>query len=211
MNLSEMLALVRRDLKDENETAYRWTDEELERCIDRVVMEFSRAIPREVRTAVDTVSASREIDIGALTGCVMVEAVEYPSGLFPPAYRRFSIWGDVITLLEGEMPDGSACYIYYGKLHELDESGSTIPDVYEDLVVCGACGYAACAAAGYAINRVNTGGQDTPEDWEKWGKARLSWFREQLKKLGRKSRVRVSQLYIPYRPAVAISTDRGPG
>jgi hypothetical protein len=211
MNLAEMLALVRRDLQDEEETTYRWTDEDLERHIARAVKEFSEAVPQEIKAAVDTVSSSREIDIAGLTGRVMVEAVEYPIGRFPPAYRRFSLWGDVVTLLEEEIPDGSDCNVYYGKLHDLDASTSTLPEQFEDLVACGACGYAAAAMAAYSINRVNTGGTGTAGNWEKWSKEKLAYFRSELKRLGRRNRVRTNRLYVPGRPVASMSTDGGPG
>jgi hypothetical protein len=211
MNLAEMLSLVRKDLQDEEVANYRWTDDELKRHIARALKDFSEAIPQEIKEPVSTISASREIDVAALTGRVMVEAVEYPVGRFPPAFRRFSFWGDNITLLEGEIPDGSDCNIYYGKLHELDNTGSTIPEQYEDLVACGACAYAADAMAGYSINRVNTGGQGTTGNWAEWSKEKMTYFRSELKRLGRRNRVRISRLYVPYNGAVSRSTDPGPG
>ncbi len=201
MNLAEMLALVRRDLQDEDASSYRWADEDLERYIARSVKEFSEALPQELKAAVDTVSGSREIDISELAGRVMIEVVEYPAGRFPPCFRRFSLWGDIITLPDDDIPDGSVCSIYYGKLHDLGAVSSTIPEQYEDLVACGACGYAAEAMAAFTINRVNTGGTGTPQDWKAWSKEKLAIFRSELKRLGRRNRVRTGRLYIPCIPS----------
>ncbi|UCH43498.1 MAG: hypothetical protein JSW16_02850 [Dehalococcoidales bacterium] len=139
----------------------------------------------------------------------MVEAVEYPVDRFPRMYQRFTLWGDTITLLGEEIPDGSNAYIYYGKLHSLGES-STIPAVYEDIIAVGACGYAASEWAVFAINRVNTGGIPTLDDFLKWGKEKLNFFRAELKRLGRRNRVRIRSLYRPYYPPVSQSTDYGP-
>lgn len=210
MNLTEMKTIVRRDLHDEDSENYRWTDDELERHIARAVKEYSRAFPYEQKVAISTTAGSREIDISSITERVSVEAVEYPAGNYPPIYQRFSLWGDILTILSDELPDGSDVYMYYGKLHILDSSVSTIPAVNEDLVATGACGFAAVEWAIYAVNRVNTGGINTPDQFLTWGRKKLAYFRRELKKMGNKNRVRVSALYRPRQPQVSQSTDFGP-
>ncbi|MBA7662538.1 hypothetical protein ES703_70567 [subsurface metagenome] len=140
----------------------------------------------------------------------MVEAVEYPADKFPKRYQRFSLWGDTLTLLGSEVPDGSNAYIYYGKLHTLDAEGSTIPAEHDDLIAAGACGYAAVEWAVYAINRVNVGGVITPKEFLAWGNEKLRYFKSELKRLGRRNRVRVRSLYRPYYPTVSKTTDYGP-
>jgi hypothetical protein len=140
----------------------------------------------------------------------MVQAVEYPVDQFPGRFQRFALWSDTVTLLGPEVPDGSNAYIYYGKLHTLDVSTSTIASPHEDLVAAGACGYAAVEWAVYAINRVNVGGTRTPEELLSWGRERLAFLRRELRRLGRRNRVRVRSLYVPYYPPVSESTDYGP-
>ena len=210
MNLTDMRAVVRRDLHDEDEDNYRWTDNELDRHIAHAVADFSEAIPREQKTVKATASGSREIDISTITDRIMVEAVEYPVDRFPGRYQRFSLWADTLTLLGDEVPDGSNANIYYGKLHTLDVSTSTIPAMYEGLIAQGACGYAAVEWAVYAVNRVNVGGMPAPDDFMNWGREKLSQFRRELKRLGRKNRARVRSLYKPYYPPVSRTTDYGP-
>jgi hypothetical protein len=139
----------------------------------------------------------------------MVEAVEYPLLSFPPDYQQFTVWGDTLTIISGSEPDGSNCYIYYGTLHTLDANGSTISTKHEDIVATGAGGYAAVEWAVYAINRVNIGGTLTSKEYLEWGNQKLKYFRQELKRLGRKNRVRVSSLYQPYHPVVNRSTDYG--
>ena len=209
MNLSEMITLVRQDLRDQDSQNYRWTDDEITRHINRAVREFSEEIPLPARATLPTAADSREVDISALAGRVMVEAVEYPLLSFPPDYQQFTVWGDVLTIISGNEPDGSNCYIYYGVLHTLDEDGSTLPSKYEDIVAAGACGYAAAEWAVYAINRVNIGGTITSKEYLEWGNQKLKYFRQELKRLGRKNRVRVSSLYQPYNPVVNRSSDYG--
>ncbi len=209
MNLTEMRILVRRDLKDEV-TPYRWSDDELDRHIAHAVKDFSEAIPYEQKAIKATASGSREIDISTITDRIVIEAVEYPVTKFPKKYQRYSLWSDTLTLLGDEVPDGSNAHIYYGKLHTLDATTSTIPTKHEDLVATGACGYAAVEWAAYAINRVNVGGLMTPKEFLTWGKEKLKYFKAELKRLGRRNRVRVRSLYKPYYPPVSKSTDFGP-
>ena len=195
MNLTDMIALVRKDLHDEDSGNYRWTDAELTRHIGRALRELSESLPLPALATLPTASDSRELDISSLTDRIMVEAVEFPLGDSPASYQRFSIWGDTLTIISGSEPDGSNCNIYYGTLHTLDADSSTIPARYEDLIATGACGYAAIEGAAGAINRVNVGGTMTAGEFRLWGGERLGIFQERLKQLGRRQRVRNQQLF----------------
>jgi hypothetical protein len=197
MNLSDMRTLVRRDLHDEDSGNYRWTDNELDRQIARAVKEYSEKLPLEQKATLATTPGSREISIAALTNRVMVEAVEYPAGQFPPIFQRYALWNDILTLLGTEIPDGSNCSVYYGKLHTLDVSSSTIPTQHEDLIATGACGFAGAEMAVYTINRVNSGGSSTPQDWDQWSKDKMALFQSELKRLSYRNKVRSRQFYIP--------------
>ena len=195
MNLTEMIALVRKDLHDEDSGNYRWSDAELTRHINRAVKELSERVPMPARATLVTTPGSWELDISGLTDRIMVEAVEYPVDTSPPSYQRFSIWGDTLTIISGSEPNGASCYIYYGTLHTLDAGGSTVPSKYEDMVATGAGGYAAMEWAAYAINKVNVGGKDTSKEFRQWGSERLASFQEKLQRLGRRQRVRVQRLF----------------
>ena len=194
MNISEMITLVRRDLKDES-SPQQWSEEELTRHISRALRELSERLPLPAKAILPTVSSSRELDISSLTNRVMLQAVEYPLDEFPTAYQRFSIWGNTMTIISGPEPDGSDCAIYCGTLHVIDANGSTLPSEYDDLVATGACGYATVSWAAYAINKVNVGGKMTAEEYRTWGNERLVIFRERLKQLGRRQRLRTQQLF----------------
>ena len=185
MNLTEMRTIVRRELHDEEAANYRWTDNELDRHIAHAIRDFFEALPLEQKATIPTTSGSREIDISSLSARVGVEAVEYPVDKFPKRYQRFGLWRDTLTLLGDEVPDGANAYIYYGKLHTLD----ALPTQHEDLIATGSCGYAAVTDA--AVEGV-TG---TPEDLLTFGRERLKLFRSELKRLGRRNRVRVRSLY----------------
>jgi len=210
MNLTEMRTIVRRDLHDEDANNYRWTDDELDRHIAHAVKDFSEYLPCEQKATKASTSGSRELDMSNLSDRVMVAAVEYPVDNFPKRYQRFSLWGDKLTLLGDEIPDGSNAYIYYGKLHTLDATSSTIPAQHEDLIAIGACGYAAIEWAVYAVNRVNVGGGITPREFLAWGNEKLGYFKQELRRLGRRNRIRIRSLYKPYYPIVSKTTDYGP-
>jgi len=195
MDLNTMRNIVRRDLKDEDPENYRWSDNELDRHIAHALKEFSEAVPLPAKATLPTTPGSRVIDISSLTDRVMVEAVEYPLDEFPPCYQKFALWGHALTLFGDEVPDGSNCNVYYGILHTLDAEESTISTKHEDLVAIGAEGYAAVEWANYAINRVSVGGNRTPMDFLTWGNEKLKQFKSELKRLGRRNKVRIRQLY----------------
>jgi len=210
MNLTDMRTIVRRDLRDEDASNYRWTNNKIERHIAHAVKDLSEAIPYEQKATKATTSGSREINISTITNRIMLQTVEYPVDKFPKQYQRFSLWGDTLTILGDEMPDGSNTYIYYGKLHTLDATSSTIPAMHEDLITAGAGGYAAVEWAVSAINRVNVGGTPAPQEFLTWGREKLNYFKQELRRLGRRNRVRIRSLYTPYYPPVSKSTDYGP-
>ncbi len=210
MNLTEMRNTVRRDLHDEDAADYRWTNDELDRHIARAVKELSEALPLEQKATLATTNGSRELNIVTLAGRIMIEALEYPIDKFPKQYRRFAVWGDTVTFLDSIIPDGSNCYVYYGKLHTLNTESSTIPQPYEDLIAAGAAGYAALEWSFYTVNRVNNGGKQSPVDYFNWSKDRLEIYRAEIRRLGRRNKTRIRSLYESHYPIVSKSTDYGP-
>jgi hypothetical protein len=198
MNLSAMRVLVRRDLHDEDAASYRWSDDELDRHIGRAVREASLAAPLEAKIVLTTTANSRDLSLSSLTDRVVVEAVEFPLDRYPPSYVGFSLWGDTLSLLIDAAPvSEQSVGVYYGKLHTLDEDGSTLPAALEDVVATGAAGYAALEWASFATNRVNAGGSETWRDYLVWGEQRLAAFAAALARYGHRSAVRVRRLYTP--------------
>ena len=202
MDLTTMRALVRRDLHDEDAANYRWTNDELDRHVARAVKELSLAAPLEAKATLTTAEGSRDLSLASLTGLVVVEAVEYPVGEYPPSYAPFSVWGDVLTLLVDATPLAAQdVHVYYGRLHTLDAGTSTIPARLEDVVATGAAAYAALEWASFATNRVNVGGPDVWRQYLVWGQERLAAFARELARHGRRAGVRVRRLYRPGGPA----------
>jgi hypothetical protein len=197
MTLNEMRTLVRRDLHDEDQNNYRWNDDEINRHILHAVKDVSAAIPSEQTAVIPATGGSRELDISGITDRTAIRAVEYPLNFFPKRFRSFSIWKNKLTIIDGEIPAGGNACIYYEKMHTIDDFSSTIPQYLEELVICGACGYAAIEWAAYSVNRVNIGGGSTPAEFLRWGKVKIDYFRSELKRMAGKNRLRVNRLYKP--------------
>jgi hypothetical protein len=195
MNLSTMRTLVRRDLKDEDNSNYRWQDNEIDRAIQRAVAELSRYVPREMKSVVATTDGSRDIDIAALTDRVSVDRLEFPVGETPRRFQRFVLYSDAITLIGDTEGDGEDCYIYWGKVHTLDGSTSTIPSHLEDVLALGAAAYAVLAQAQYRSDVAGIGGDRADTDYQSWGAAMLKEFKSQLKGAGRNRKLKVSTLF----------------
>lgn len=190
MNLSEMRVRVRRDLRDEDATAERWSDAALDRHIARAVAELSLASPREATAVLTATAGSRDLDIASLTGRVAVESVEFPVGQYPPAHVEFTVWGETLTLEMPGLPGAQSVTVRYTAAHTLDAVGTTLPVALQDIAAGGAAAYAALEWSSYATNRVNVGGAETWRDYHTWSLERLAAFHAALAKHGRARRVR---------------------
>lgn len=211
MNLSQMRARLRADLHDEDDNNYRWTDDALSRHIQHAARELSSAVPLQARATLIASEGSRDLPVDSLQDMVSIEAVEYPAGMYPPCYVRFSLWGQTLILLTDRTPvEGEEVRVYYGKLHTLSEETSTIPPALEELVATGAAGYAAIEWASFATNRVNLGGEDTWRNYLAWGQDRLAAFMRGLAKHSRRNALRPRRMYSPYEARDSMTTDRGP-
>jgi hypothetical protein len=198
--LTTLRARLRQELHDEDVAAYRWTDAVLNRHLERAVRELSAVLPREQKAGLTTSPGSRDVDIAGLGGLVAVEAVEYPTGEWPPSYAQFSVFEATLTLLVEATPAGAeSLNVFWGRLHTLDGSTSTLPAATEEVVVTGAAAYAALEWASFATNRANVAGDAAFEGYLAWGQERLKQFRDALRGFGREARVRNASLYRPER------------
>lgn len=198
MDLPTMRARVRRDLRDEDPTTERWSDDEIDRHVGRAVQELSLSAPLESSSTLQTTADSRDLDLSSQSDRVTVDAVEYPTGQYPPSYVQYSLWSDTLTLLIDRLPgSGEDVEVRYSRLHTLDATTSTLPEALEDLVAAGAAAYAALEWASYATNRVNVGGADTWRNYHTWAQERLAYFHKALAKHGRERRLRARRLYLP--------------
>jgi len=194
--IATIRARIRKDLKDED--SIRWTDDEIDRHIQHAVLDISQAVPLEGKdeALVITTPTSREIDISGVAGLIYVEAVEYPAAEYPKRYRDYKVWANTLELLIEETPTAAeSVYLYYGKVHTVDATASSLPGHLEDLCAVGAGAYAALEWAAYAINQVNVGGEPTPREYLTWAQGRLDFYHKELNRYGRQSRLKIRQLY----------------
>lgn len=191
-------ARLRKELHDEDAADYRWVDDVLDRHLARAARELSIVLPRESKVSLSTTAGSRDVSIAGIADLVRVEAVEYPTGAWPPSYAPFSVFQTTLTLLTDGPPAGvEPLYVYAGVLHTLDAGASTLPPATEDVVVGGAAGYAALEWASFATNRANVAGTAAFENYQAWGEERLRQFREALRGFGRDARLRHASLFAP--------------
>lgn len=195
MTLSATRTLVRRDLKDEDSSNYRWTDNEIDRAIARALLELSRYAPREMKSTLATTDGSRDIDISTLADRVSVDRVEFPVGDTPRQFQRFTVYQDTLTLIGDEEGDGTNAYIYWGKVHTIDGSTDTVPTVLQDILALGAAAYAVLAQSQYRTDVAGIGGERGDTDYQSWGRAMLKDFTDQLKRFGRGRKLKLGTFY----------------
>jgi hypothetical protein len=187
-------AELRRDLRDEDSAAYRWTDTVLDRHITQAVREFSRAAPLQKTTTITTTNGSRELSVSSLSDVLEIEAIEFPTGQYPQAFIDWRRWATTLYLDSDKTPDGTNCRLFYLALHDI--SGTwTIPPAGEEVVLIGAGAYALLDRGAMEVPLVNAGGGDAEEDYLVEGWRRLERFNQELLQLA--SKVRRRRLYTP--------------
>ena len=193
MNLTEMRARVREDLQDTDSQNYRWTDDEVDGAIDRVVTEYSLHAPIEQQTDITTTDGDTELDISTLTGIVKIESVEFPIGYKPKYFQRTEYWaGQLYMQDEG---NGNDARVRWLKKHTLTAESTTIPTEHEEIIVLGATGYLAMSASAYTVDRASIAGRHATINFKAWGKERLDRYDRKLKAVSRSSKVVPRELY----------------
>ena len=186
MNLTEMRARVREDLQDTDSQNYRWTDDEVDGAIDRVVTEYSLHAPIEQQDDTATTDGDTELDISSLTGLLEIESVEFPIGQTPKYLRRTEYWaGHLYMEDEG---DGEDARVRWLKKHTLTAESTTIPTEHEEIIVLGTTGYLAMSASAYTVDRASIAGRHATINFKAWGKERLARYDKKLKAISRTSR-----------------------
>ena len=193
MNLVEMRARVREDLQDTDSQNYRWTDDEVDGAIDRVVTEYSLHTPIEQQDDIATTDSDTELDISGLSGLLEIKSVEFPIGDSPKCYQRTEYWaGHLYMEDEGNGDDARVRWL---KKHTLAAGSTTIPTQHDEIIVLGATGYLAMSASAYTVDRANIAGRYATINFKAWGKERLDRYDKKLRAVSRRSKVVPYQLY----------------
>jgi len=193
MTLTEIRARVWEDLQDTDAQNYRWTDDEVDGAIDRVVLEYSAYAPIQQQDDIATTDADTELDISTLTGLVKIESVEFPLEETPHHLQHFEYWaGHLYMQDEG---DGTDARVRWLKKHTLTAEATTIPAHHEEIIVLGATGYLAMSASANTVDRAFIAGRYGTQSYRQWGIDRLKRYDQQLNKLPQASRITTRQLY----------------
>jgi hypothetical protein len=195
MGLTDLINQVEQDLSDV--AAVVWSESEITRAIRKTIFRYSEVRPQE---AIATLAAadSREYTISTLAGPVLdVQRVWWPYDSanpdFPPKFVPFELWDDktILYLKSDVRPNlgDKPLRIFYTKLQTIDDldaaSASTYPAEDEEVLIVGACAFAAILRARTVVDAVNPSA-DTPDLWAKWGNARLTEFNQELKRVARR-------------------------
>jgi len=188
-----MRARVREDLQDTDSENYRWTDDEVDGAVDRVVTEYSLHAPIEQQDDIATTDGDTELDISSLSGLLGVKSVEFPIGQSPKYLQRTEYWaGHLYMEDEG---NGNDARVKWLKRHTLDASSTTIPTEHEEIMVLGATGYLAMSASAYTVDRASIAGRHATINYKAWGKERLDRYDKRLKAIARTSKAIPHELY----------------
>jgi hypothetical protein len=193
MNLTEMRARVREDLQDTDSENYRWTDDEVDGAIDRVVLEYSLHAPIEQQTDIATTDGDTELDISSLSGLLEIKSVEFPIGKTPKYLQRTEYWaGHLYMEDEG---DGEDARVRWLKKHTLTADCTTIPAEHEEIIVLGATGYLALSASAATVDRAFIAGRYGTTSYRAWGQERLARYDQKLIQIAQANRVTPRTLY----------------
>jgi hypothetical protein len=192
MNLTEMRARVREDLKDTDSQNYIWTDDEIEGAILRVVDQYSLRAPIQQQTDITTTDGDTEMDISGLAGLLQIESVEFPIGETPRHLQHFEHWATLLYMQD--QGDGTDARVRWLKKHTVGAS-STIPTEHDEIIVLGATGYLAMSASAYTVDRASIAGRYATESYRQWGKERLARYDFKLKEISHMSRIVRRNLY----------------
>jgi hypothetical protein len=193
MNLTEMTTRVREDLQDTDAANYRWTSDQVEGAIDRVVMEYSLHAPIEQQDDIATTDGDPDLDISALTGLVKIESVEFPLGKSPRYMQHIEYWAG--TLYMQDEGDGGNARVRWLKKHTLTAESTTIPAEHEEIIVLGATGYLAMSASANTVDRAFIAGRYGTQSYKDWGIERLKRYDFKLREISHMNRLRSRNLY----------------
>jgi hypothetical protein len=145
LTLAQCLANLRLDVADLSST--RWSDAQLTRAITRSLERLSEYYPLLTTTAV--VTTAGVIDYPLPAGAWWVDSVEWPLNQWPRRFLHFLQFRDTagtdtvqLQLPPSSRPDGSTMNLTTAGVHQLDVSGTTVPERFWDTLYLGAQAFA---------------------------------------------------------------------
>ena len=153
-NLSQLRARVDQRLADSVEK--RWSSTALDEAIRTALELYTDMNPRRLITTTTLSSDSREVDLSAVSGLLLVRELWLPytaaNPEYPPNRRRFEHWVDsgvVRVVDEPGITNGEVARIFYEAVHTIEDldgaAATSLISRDEGLIVIGAAAGAALA------------------------------------------------------------------
>jgi len=152
--MTKLVSDLRTDLGDVGTTERIWSQDELERSINRAISDLSRYLPDEATTDITLtallIKDKVSLDISTLAGLIRVRRIEYPTGQVPQSFCQYDIFGDYLYIVgmgEGSGQEslsiGQKLRIYYDTYHTIPTptAAGSIPPFLEDTVLQAAAAY----------------------------------------------------------------------
>lgn len=153
---------LRRDLRDEDATAYVWTDAVLNRHLQHALDELQRWAPRV--TYADRVvpnPSTQRLDLSTTVGATFLYllALEYPTDQYPPATIPFREEdGPKAYLLQSTLPTaGSTLRVWYAAAYTLNDASSDVPADLTEALLAGGLLFALTDQSIDITNRLSVG------------------------------------------------------
>ena len=174
---------LRRDLRDEDSTAYVWPDSVLNRHLQHAIEDVQAVVPRTARLLKTVPADGQRVDVTSDVPATFawVEAVEYPLDRYPQCMLPFREEpGPELYLLTDELPPaGAQVGVWYAARYTVDDASSDLPARLERVVLAGALAYACLDQAVDTIARLTPAGRG-PGDYRAIGEGARERFQEEL-------------------------------
>jgi hypothetical protein len=183
MDLATMREQVRDAIKDQDSNDYYFSNDEVDASIQRVLCDYTSVFPSVTSLAQDGNDSDSRFAFTPPTDYLYALAVEHPVDANPPRWRKFYEESRGSVVVYGDTPAAGTgnVRIWYARAHMLTGTWSICPED-ESLVVLGAAGYLATAAARHATSRLNVS-PTAASDLKQLGKDLLAEFDRRLNPL----------------------------
>ena len=193
-DLAELRDMIEAILVDNSNAV--WTTGTIDSAIRLALYEYNHAVPRHTDTTITLAADGREIDYSAVQAMANIQTIErvwlpYTSSdpEHPPESRAFEHWRNEqkLFITRGSQPLSSeVARIFFTVRHTIESldgaQDTTVLAEDEQLIVLGACGFAAVSRE-IDVREQVTIDRDVGEEIGKWGNARLVEFRAGLERL----------------------------
>lgn len=145
--LSAIRTNIRQLLRDEfvSGSDFEFNNDEIDIHIANCLIDISQRRPYEVKETLTT-TASKELDISSIDDLLEVDKVEFPVDNEPPDYRCCSVFGKTLRMDVSSTPAADeSVYLFCHKVHQLNESSSSLIPQLELLLIEGVVAYVALA------------------------------------------------------------------